>query len=109
MATMDELHDQVVGMRAELKQHIDDESSLFAKIEEMIGAHGDMELIPVRIQFINQWMQREAERAADRRALRKAIIEKTLSGLLWALLLYLLYAVGHDVKDMVVEWKNAKP
>jgi len=106
---VNDLKDEIIGLRAEFRAHIDAETVLFAKFENMIGAHGATELIPVRVAYITQLMLREVERDKNRNALRRAIIEKTVAGVIWAILVYLAFAVGHDLKDIFHAWQEKPP
>lgn len=104
--TITDVNDEIIGLRDEFRAHIDAETVLFAKFEMMMAAHGALEVIPVRIAYINAMMARHAAREKDRLQLRKAIIEKTVAGVIWAVAVYLVIAVGHDLKDLIRAWQE---
>ena len=104
--TITDVNDEIIGLRDEFRAHIDAETVLFAKFEMMMGAHGSIEMIPVRVAYITQMMARHELWEKDRAQLRKAIIEKTVAGVIWAVAVYLVIAVGHDLKDLIRAWQE---
>lgn len=90
----------VQGIASKLDTHINRETPVIEAARRLLDEHGEPDETRARIMFVNEWM----ERAKDRRALRKAIIEKTTIGAIWAILVYVAYAVGHDMKDILKAW-----
>ena len=86
---------EIIEIKADLKNHIQVEEPVLLEARALIVAHGSYELIGPRVAFINAWMRREEQRDA----LRRAIIEKTTIAAVWAIVLYVAYAIGHDIMD----------
>jgi hypothetical protein len=91
---------EITAMRAELQEHIATETPLLTNAVVALDALGNIEVIRVRVAFINMLIEREN----DRKVLRKAIIEKTVVGAVWAVLIYTVFAIGHDIRDIVKGW-----
>ena len=91
--TNDDLMREMRAMREDLQEHIETEEPVLMEARALIAAHGASALVAPRVQFINAWMEREA----DRKALRRAIIEKTTVAAIWAVLIYLAVMVREDL------------
>ena len=103
MATNEDLMHAIQEIHKKLDKHIEDEEPVLDSAKILIATHGTDEMIRSRINFVNEWMERER----DRKALRRAIIEKTFTGAIWALLIYLAIVIRHDLLDIVRGVKDA--
>lgn len=96
----DDLMEVANAIRADLRAHISEEKPILDEAKVMLATHGNPELVRARIEFINEWM----EIAKERKALRRAVIEKSVVGIMWAVLVYLAFVIGHDIRDVIRSW-----
>ena len=84
---------EIQCMRSALVEHIKEENDLLEKVKGLFEAHGTTEMIRTRVEFVNFLM----DEAADRVKLRKVVIEKLTVGGVWALLLFVVISVQHEI------------
>lgn len=86
-------------MQQQLDEIKTDLGKLSEKVDNVLKAFPDSD-----IEGHRRYHELIIEDMAERRRLRQAIKEKTISGLLWAVLVWLGYAVLHEIQRMFLKW-----